>query len=119
MEQKGDKSACRPEMTSVMRNCSGVVGPKSEHVDFPFVFQYFLHVERGHGESKEELRPSGRSTFLMKKRPKMKQKEDKSACRPEMTSMMHICLGLVGPKSENVDFPLVFQYFLKVQRGHE
>ena len=29
--------------------------------------------------------------------------------RYEMASMMHICAGLVGPKSENVEKPLVFK----------
>ena len=33
-----------------------------------------------------------------------------------MASMMGICAGLVGPKSENVDFSLVFQAFLKGSR---
>ena len=33
--------------------------------------------------------------------------------------MMHICMGLVGPKSENVEKPLVFVCFLKGQRGDE
>ena len=30
-----------------------------------------------------------------------------------MAGIMRICAGLVGPKSENVDFSLVFQAFLK------
>ena len=69
---------------------SGLVGPKSENVEKPLVFQYFLKVQRGHGESKEELRLSGRSTFLMKKRQKMKQIDEKSTCRHEMANLMHI-----------------------------
>ena len=32
---------------------------------------------------------------------------------------MRIGAGLMGPKSENVDFSLVFQAFLKVQRSPE
>ena len=36
-----------------------------------------------------------------------------------MASMMRMCAGLVGPKRENVDFPLLFQWFLKDQKGHE
>ena len=33
--------------------------------------------------------------------------------------MMHICGGLVGPKSENVEKPCVFKCFLKGQEGPE
>ena len=36
-----------------------------------------------------------------------------------MASVMGICGGLVGPKSENVDFSLVFVYFFEGQSGHE
>ena len=37
-----------------------------------------------------------------------------------MAGIMRICAGLVGPKSENVDFSLVFQAFLKGgQESHE
>ena len=36
-----------------------------------------------------------------------------------MAGIMRICAGLVGPKSENVDFSLVFQAFLKGQWSHE
>ena len=32
-----------------------------------------------------------------------------------MASLMLICAGLVGPKSENVEKPLVFVFFLKGQ----
>ena len=32
-----------------------------------------------------------------------------------MASLMPICAGLVGPKSENVDFPQVFACFIEVQ----
>ena len=32
-----------------------------------------------------------------------------------MASLMPICAGLVGPKSENVDFPQVFVCFFEVQ----
>ena len=34
----------------------------------------------------------------------------------EMASMMGICAGLVGPKSENVENVLVFKAFLKGSR---
>ena len=34
-----------------------------------------------------------------------------------MEGIMRICAGLVGPKSENVDFSSVFQAFLKGSRG--
>ena len=37
----------------------------------------------------------------------------------EMVSVMGICAGLVGPKSENVEKVLVFKAFLKGQRSHE
>ena len=50
-------------MASMMHIGSGLVGTESENVDFPMVFQYFLKLQRGHGESKEELRPSGRSRW--------------------------------------------------------
>ena len=33
--------------------------------------------------------------------------------------MMHICGGLVGPKSENVEKPFVFKSFLKGAKGQE
>ena len=33
--------------------------------------------------------------------------------------MMHICGGLVGPKSENVENPLVFVCFFEGQRSEE
>ena len=33
--------------------------------------------------------------------------------------MMHICSGLVGPKSENVEKPLVFVCFFEGQSGGE
>ena len=36
-----------------------------------------------------------------------------------MASVMGICGGLVGPKSENVDFSLVFVCFFEGQRGEE
>ena len=36
-----------------------------------------------------------------------------------MAGMMCICSGLAGPKSENVEKPLVFKGFLEGQRGHE
>ena len=36
-----------------------------------------------------------------------------------MAGTMCICAGLVGPKSENVDFSLVVQAFLKGQWSHE
>ena len=34
-----------------------------------------------------------------------------------MASLMPLCAGLVGPKSENVEKPLVLQAFLKGQSG--
>ena len=36
-----------------------------------------------------------------------------------LPSVMDICVGLVGRKSENVKKPLVLQAFLKGQEGHE
>ena len=36
-----------------------------------------------------------------------------------MASLMCICSGLVGPKSENVKKVFVLSHFLKFQRGHE
>ena len=36
-----------------------------------------------------------------------------------MAGLMRICAGLVGPKSENVEKPLVFNAFLKGQGGPE
>ena len=57
--------------------------------------------------------------FLVKKVCKKQQKEEKAACRNEMASMMRACAGLVGPKSENVDFSLVLQWFLKGQRSEK
>ena len=39
------------------------------------------------------------------------------AYRRRMASMMHICSGLVGPESENVEKPLVFVCFSEKSRG--
>ncbi len=36
----------------------------------------------------------------------------------EMASVMGICAGLVGPKSENVEKVLVFKAFFEGQRSH-
>jgi hypothetical protein len=36
-----------------------------------------------------------------------------------MAGIMRICVGLVGPKSENDDFSLVFQAFLKLQKARQ
>ena len=49
--------------------------------------------------------------FLVEKVCKKQQKEEKAACRNEMAGMMRACAGLVGPKSENVDFSMVLQCF--------
>ena len=54
---------------------------------------------------------------MVEKGGKKEEKESKSASRPEMASMMHICSGLVGPNSENVEEPLVFKVFLKESKG--
>ena len=37
---------------------------------------------------------------------------------PKMAHVMAICGGLMGPKSENVEKPLVFVCFLEGQSGH-
>ena len=39
----------------------GLVGPKSENVDFLMVLITSMKVRKGHGYSKEKLQPSGRS----------------------------------------------------------
>ncbi len=59
----------------------------------------------------------GEDRFLLKKRQKKKQKAEKRASRREMASMMRICSGLVGPKSGNVEKPLVFKAFFEGSRG--
>ena len=55
----------------------------------------------------------------MEKAAKKEEKESKSGSRPEMASMMHICSGLVGPKSGNVEKPLVFKGFLRGAKRQE
>ena len=112
-----EKAACRSEMASMMRACSGIVVPKSEHVDFSLVLQWFLKGQRSEKESKTANKHPSRSVFWWKKFCKNWQKEEKAACKSEMASMMRACAGLVGPKSENVDFSLVLQWFLKGQRS--
>ena len=52
----------------------------------------------------------------MERRAKNEQKEEKGASRHEMASMMHICSGLVGPKSGNVGFSLVLFVFFEGSR---
>ena len=56
--------------------------------------------------------------FLVEKAAKKEEKESKTASRHEMASMIHMCSGLVGPKSGNVEKPLVFKGFLNGQEGH-
>ena len=55
---------------------------------------------------------------MVEKAAKRNEKDSKTASRHEIASMMHMCSGLVGPKSGNVEKPLVFKSFLKGQEGH-
>ena len=101
-----------------MHICSGLVGPKSGNVEKVLVSSLFQ------GPKKRTViqdceQASEPEHFLVEKVCKKQQKEEKAACRSEMASMMRACAGLVGPKSENVDFSLVLQWFLKGQRSEK
>ena len=61
---------------------------------------------------------SGEHIFI-KSMKKDDRKVKKSSERPWMASLMHICAGLVGPKSGNVEKVLVFKDFLKGHRSPE
>ena len=61
---------------------------------------------------------SGEHIFI-KSMKKDDRKVKKSSERPWMASVMHICAGLLGPKSGNVEKVLVFKAFLKGHEGHE
>ena len=54
---------------------------------------------------------------MVEKAGKKEQKESKSAFSNEMASMMHVCSGLVGPKTGNVEKPLVFKCFFEGGKG--
>ena len=60
---------------------------------------------------------SGEHIFI-KNMKKDGRKVKKSPERPWMASLMHICAGLVEPKSGNVEKVLVFKVFLKGHEGH-
>ena len=47
---------------------------------------------------------------------KKEQKEEKLDSRHKMATM-HTCSGLVGPKSGNIEKPLVFKGFFEGSRG--
>ena len=51
-------------MAGIMRICAGLVGPKSENVDFSLVFQAFLNGSRGPRGRQESFRPSEPEHFL-------------------------------------------------------
>ena len=61
---------------------------------------------------------SGEHIFI-KSMKKDDRKVKKSSERPWMASLMHICAGLLGPKSGNVEKVFVFKAFLKGHEGHE
>ena len=102
-----------------MRICSGLVGPKSENVEKVLVLNAFLKVSREAWERQAAMQRAQKEPRWSKRRPKQRQKEGNRASRHEMASMMHICSGLVGPKSENVEKSFVFKAFLKGQGSKE
>ena len=79
-------------------------------------YMFFWGGQRGKNIPRVE-KGDGEDRFLLKKRSKKKQKESKWASRHEVASMMRICSGLVGPKSGNVEKPLVFKAFFEGSSG--
>ena len=65
----------------------------------------------------ENVLPTAAGSTFLQNRLKNHEKMKKSHRKHQMASMMHTCAGLVGLKSENVDFPLVLEDFLRVRMG--
>ena len=90
----------------MMHICSGLVGPKSGNVEKPSVLLLFVEGSRRPGVIQDSENSA----------KKNEKNEEKGASTHEMASMMHICSGLVGPKSGNVEKVLVFKGFFEGSR---
>ena len=95
----------------MMHMCSGLVVPKSGNNEKPLVFNCFLKGQEGHGHHRKNNNRVGRGSFWSIKQQTNDEKESKTATRREMASMVHVCSGLVVPKSGNAEKPLVLNVF--------
>ena len=89
-----------------MYTCSGLVGPKAKMLKNQWFLKVFWGGQRGKNIPRVE-KVDEKVVFGRKSDQKRRKTENKWASRHEMASMMHICGGLVGPKTENVEKPLV------------
>ena len=96
----------------------GLVRPKSESVDKPLVLPLLFEgsgLPRGDSENEHRSEPD---RFLVEK---VAKKEQKNRNEPlDMKGKYDAYMfGLGGPKSENVEKPLVFKGFLRGAKGQE
>ena len=85
---------------------------------FHWFYHYFLKGQRRQKDAKSTNRREVRTVFWSKKLQKMSKKETNEPLHMKGKYDAYM-FGLGGPKSENVEKPLVFKSFLRGAKGQE